>query len=87
MLLYTVTMKELLQFSPLAHQMEKHEPLAICALITVTVQSNVFILFPLLLYEFLKYRAIDNDNILSELHTDWVSEVSDAEMNEAETGH
>lgn len=28
---------------------------------------------------------LENDNILSELHTDWVSEVSDAEMNEAET--
>jgi hypothetical protein len=35
----------------------KHGPLAICALITVTLKSNVFILFPLLLYDFLKYQS------------------------------
>jgi hypothetical protein len=34
---------------------------------------------------FWSIRVVGNDNILSELHTDWVSEVTDDEMNEAET--
>jgi hypothetical protein len=34
---------------------------------------------------FWSIRIVDNDNILSELHTDWFSEVFDAEMKEAET--